>query len=73
MFGHGKCPRCEQPVDHCELDQIVIGNQLSGRFFHGASACCPKCHTVLGVFADPSALASDIAQQTTRKLKGRTL
>lgn len=71
MFGHGKCPRCEAAINRCDLDQIVIGNQVTGPFFHGVSACCPQCKTVLGVSIDPASLAADVAQQVTRIL-GKT-
>lgn len=52
----------------CDLDQIIIGSQAFGPFFHGISAKCPKCHTALGVSIDPASLAADIAQQVAEKL-----
>lgn len=74
MFGHGKCPKCDQPVRHCDLDQIIVGDKAFGPFFHGVAMCCPnaKCHAVLGVSVDPLALAADIAQQVVGKLRGKT-
>jgi hypothetical protein len=69
MFGHGKCPACQQQVTHCDLDKIVVGNQISGPSFHAVAACCPKCQTVLGVMVDPWALTIDIAAQTARKIQ----
>ena len=71
MMGHGKCPKCDAPVSHCDLDQVIVGDKFSGPFFHGVSACCPACKTVLGVSVDPAALAADIAQQVFRRIQGK--
>ena len=73
MFGHGKCPTCGESVSRCDLDAIIVGNQVSGPFFHGVSMCCPnaKCHAVLGVSIDPSAFAVDVARQVTRQIQGK--
>jgi phage FluMu protein Com len=69
MFGHGKCPKCSADISQCDLDKIVIGDQFAGPFFHGVSMCCPKCKTVLGVSADPEALAQDIVQKLFRRIE----
>jgi hypothetical protein len=71
MLGHGKCPRCGEPVGHCELDKIIIGDKAFGPFFHGVAMCCPnpKCQTVLGVSIDPSSLAYDVAHQVMKKIE----
>lgn len=72
MLGHGKCPKCEKPVDHCEFEQIILGDNNRGPALHALSACCPHCQTVLGVFPDPSAFAADVALRALERVqKGR--
>jgi energy-converting hydrogenase Eha subunit B len=72
MFGHGKCPKCDQPVSRCDLDKIVVGDQFAGPFFHGVAICCPNpsCKTVLGVSIDPFTLVADIVAQVARRGQG---
>jgi phage FluMu protein Com len=72
MFGTGKCPKCGDTVMRCDLDKIIIGNQGLGPFFHGISANCPKCKTVLGVSIDPVSLAEDIASEVVQRIGKRT-
>ena len=74
MFGHGKCPKCGQSVSHCDIDKIIVGDQLAGPFFHGVAICCAnqQCHAVLSVSVDPASLAEDIAQSVVRKMQGKT-
>ena len=72
MYGHGKCQKCGTAISYCEMDQIIVGNQVSGPFFHGVAMCCPngQCHAVLGVSIDPSSLVADIVHQVARKIQG---
>lgn len=72
MFGYGKCPKCDQPISHCDVGKIVVGDQFAGPFFHGVTMCCPRCKTVLGVSVDPSSLVADIVAQVTRKIQAKT-
>ncbi len=72
MIGHGKCPKCQDTVIRCDLDQIIVGNKGIGPFFHGVSMCCPRCGTVLGVSVDPSSLVADIVDQVAKRIQGRT-
>jgi hypothetical protein len=67
---HAKCPKCDSQLTRCDMDQIVIGNQLSGPFLHGVVAMCPhlQCRAVLGVFADPASLAADVADLVKKTL-----
>jgi hypothetical protein len=69
MFGHGKCPQCQQPVTQGDLHQMPVGNHHEGQVLQGMSICCPKCHTVLGVMADPASMVADIVAQVTAALK----
>jgi hypothetical protein len=70
MFGHGKCPQCQQPVAQGHLHQMPVGNHHEGQVLQGLSICCPKCHTVLGVMADPASMVADIVAKVTAVLKG---
>jgi hypothetical protein len=69
MFGHGKCPQCQQQVTQGDLHQLPVGNHHEGQVLQGMSICCPKCHTVLGVMADPAAMVADIVAQVTAALR----
>jgi hypothetical protein len=70
VLTHGNCPKCEKPVTHCALDEIDVSDKLIGASFHGVAMCCPHCHTVLGVTADPEILVNDIACRVLHKLSG---
>jgi len=63
MFGHGKCPKCEAPISHLEIDSITWGDKLNGPIFRAISGCCPKCKTVVGAAIDPTSQKNDIVSE----------
>lgn len=69
MLGHGKCPKCDHPGTHFEMEKAIVGDQFSGPFFHGVSICCEKCHVVLSVIPDPFSMAADIARRVAEATK----
>ena len=73
MYGHGKCPKCGEPVSRCDLDKVIVGDSFGGPFFHGVAICCanPQCHSVLSVSVDPTSLAADIVDRVVRKIQGK--
>jgi hypothetical protein len=74
MFGHGRCPKCTEPVHHCGFYNITVGDQFAGPFFHGVAICYPnpQCQTVLSVTVDPASLVSDIANLVAKRIQGKT-
>jgi hypothetical protein len=66
---NGKCPSCGQRLGHIDLERGPIGNTVVGPLVSGYVAVCPRfdCRAVLGVMADPDA----IAQQVVKKLSGK--
>ncbi len=73
MMGHGKCPTCGTESNTFNMEQATIGNRTFGPFINGLSICCsnPGCKTILGVIADPSAIAADVAQRVVNKIQGK--
>jgi predicted RNA-binding Zn-ribbon protein involved in translation (DUF1610 family) len=71
MFA-GKCPKCGDTVNRCDLAKIDIGNRGIGPFVRAISASCPACGTILGVTIDPAALAADLAEELGKVLGRRT-
>jgi len=64
----GKCPKCEQILQHVDVEAIEIHKDLK-RAFHGASFLCPHCHSILSVELDPIALTADMAKTMAERLK----
>jgi len=60
MFGHGKCPKCEMPVDHADAEAISVGDRMYGPLYRGISIVCPHCQTILSVAFDPISQKVDI-------------
>jgi hypothetical protein len=69
MPGIGKCPKCQQTVDRCDLDPMIIGDRESGAYFHGGLVCCPHCKTILGVSIDSPNLARYIAKLVAEEIE----
>ncbi|HEY1979312.1 MAG TPA: hypothetical protein VGH13_04435 [Xanthobacteraceae bacterium] len=67
MFINPKCPKCGQDVQSFEMKQTTIGEQAFGPFFHGYTASCRSCHTVLGVFPDPDYVVRQVKAEPKKK------
>jgi phage FluMu protein Com len=63
----GKCPKCEQVIGNVLLEPGPLGNRFSGPMLAGFVALCPHCKTVLGVTADPDAIANTVVQRLAKK------
>ncbi len=68
MVTTGACPKCERKVSHANLDQITLGDKITGPLHRGVSMICPNCKTVLGVAFDPIALKADIVDEVLEGL-----
>jgi hypothetical protein len=54
MFVQPQCPKCGHASDVFDLKQVTVGDRFAGPFYSGIAACCKQCHSVLGVFSDPT-------------------
>ena len=59
-----KCPHCGQQITSVDLEGTTIGNKVFGPLMAGRLAVCPnlQCRKVLGVIADPAAIAAEVAK-----------
>lgn len=69
LMGHGKCPKCEKPTDHLEIDRVTIGDKLNGPLWHGYAAICPSCKTIVSAGIDPIAIKTDIVKEMCKALR----
>ncbi len=63
MTHDGKCPQCNQLLDHVKVARIPIGQTEHQIEFHGLSFLCPFCLATLGVSVDPEALKIEAVSQ----------
>jgi hypothetical protein len=66
---NGKCPSCGQRIGHVDLERGPVGNGVVGPLVAGYVAVCPtfSCRAVLGVMADPDAIAKKVIEAITGK------
>jgi hypothetical protein len=64
-----KCPSCQQTMANVDLERGPVGNPTFGPLISGFTAVCPRCRAVLGVIADPDAVAQKVVQALTKKGK----
>jgi hypothetical protein len=56
-----KCPRCEKPVSHVNLETMDIYQDFKPAW-HGVAYTCPHCSSVLSVGMDPTLLRNETVQ-----------
>jgi len=63
----GKCPSCQAAITNVDLKGPTIGNQVFGPLLRGYMAVCPRCQAIVGVMADPHAIAAEVAEKILGK------
>ena len=70
MAISGKCPKCDQFMNHVNLEYIDVNVALKSQW-KGVSYLCPYCSCILSVGIDPIAIKADIVGEISRKLQAR--
>jgi hypothetical protein len=68
MINSGKCPKCERPVTHVNMETVDIHQNLQ-KAWHGVYFLCPSCRSILGAGMDPVALKTDTVNAVLAALK----
>lgn len=69
MIHGGKCPKCDKPMHHVQMESVQAKIAFGGPEYTAASYQCPHCRTVLSIQIDPIALANQTAAQVVALLK----